>query len=106
MPKSLAIEKKADEISVQVPMTEEPGICPSCDNSPTCVYLKAHGGVVTYCEEYFGVSATEPQRPVRKAETRNIQAQQVKGLCVNCEKNKTCGYARPAEGIWHCEEYE
>ena len=29
MPKSLAIEKKADEISVQVPMTEEPGICPS-----------------------------------------------------------------------------
>jgi hypothetical protein len=29
----------------------------------------------------------------------------VKGLCVNCQKLSSCVFIRPAEGVWHCEEY-
>jgi len=106
MQKSISIQKKTDEIEVSAPAEVSPSICSSCDNSPSCVYLKADSGVITYCEEYLDLSAI-PKRPNGKTvPEKPAEPIVAKGLCINCEKNKTCGYTRPVEGIWHCEEYE
>ncbi len=106
MPKSVTIEKRADDIVSLAPAETKPGICPTCDNSPACVYLKANGGIVTYCEEYYDTAAITLRPQPKKAEIKPAEPVQAKGLCVNCEKQKTCGYSRPPEGTWHCEEYE
>jgi hypothetical protein len=29
----------------------------------------------------------------------------LKGLCINCEKRHTCSISKPKEGVWRCDEY-
>ena len=43
---------------------------------------------------------------VRELGSKEETTPEVKGLCVNCAHLETCRLPRPAQGVWHCEEYE
>jgi hypothetical protein len=89
------------------------GLCSTCNNAPTCIYLKNRRPPVTQCEEFDDYSAKQPNVSVSNSPAPTItQADQnretrvYKGLCVNCENRETCTLTKREGGIWHCEEYQ
>jgi hypothetical protein len=80
-------------------------LCSTCDYTPSCIYLKAHGGLIQYCEEYNCQKLAESviSEPI---EAEDIQPDLFRGLCANCAKKEACRFPKSAEGVWHCEEYE
>ncbi len=90
------------------------GLCGTCNHVKLCLMYRDMKTRVVYCEE-FEDSDPEPPRPARKT-TRTTKKkadpgldalrEQVRGLCVNCEKLAVCTYPKPAGGVWHCEDYE
>jgi hypothetical protein len=90
------------------------GLCSTCNNSPTCFH-RARRGPALFCElfdDYVavpagrnggGMSRAAPASATRMAAE---EAGRYAGLCINCEHRRTCSHPRPAEGVWHCEDYE
>ena len=83
------------------------GLCMSCNNALNCAYIQNSDQQILQCEEYEGYS--EPL--IRTADTKaGLQPKKMsgkfKGLCMDCENNETCMFAKPEEGVWHCSEYQ
>ena len=91
------------------------GLCPTCNNSPVCVYRKMRGFDALFCEMFDGYGFPRegeyregnpaPPRGATRAEPRTPAAETLTGLCSNCENRNECTYPRPEGGVWHCEEY-
>lgn len=91
------------------------GICSTCNNAPTCMYLKTRKPPVSQCEEFDNHSTERPKAaqygssetaPLIASTDQDREAVMYKGLCVNCENRKTCKLTKREGGIWHCEEYQ
>lgn len=95
-----------------IPAEEYQGLCSTCENAADCVFRQSQKDVVQYCEEYTNVVAKPAHHPKEESEpvgdnsSGEEERPQKKGLCMNCEKRDSCGYANSEVGIWHCEEYE
>jgi hypothetical protein len=91
------------------------GLCPTCNNLPTCVFFATRGPVHT-CELFEDYQP--PRRPnprkTEECQSRSIAAMTsealdnvlaLTGLCVNCELRHVCTFPAPPGGVWRCEEY-
>ena len=96
-------------------MGHSPGLCLTCNNSPTCVYRAMRGYDAIYCETFDagvppggGRPGDKYAAPVGAPSTIAPVESRVtvtRGLCVNCEHRDSCALPRPEGGVWHCEEY-
>jgi hypothetical protein len=89
------------------------GLCSTCDNAPTCSYLRSRRYPVLQCEEFTAftppdVRTRPPSRPRPEADTPHmspVRPNHLLGLCSTCEEWETCTYSRFEGGVWQCEEY-
>jgi hypothetical protein len=84
------------------------GICATCKNSPSCLYLKNAKEAVYHCEEFDNFEPAREMKTSIKTATVEPAAQlsNLKGLCLNCAKSGACSFTKPESGVWHCDEYE
>lgn len=90
------------------------GLCMSCNNAPSCFH-RARRGPALFCEMFddyvpgtlrIGDRVTSPSADASMAvRAADEDATKYAGLCMNCDQRRTCGYPRPAGGVWHCEDY-
>ena len=89
------------------------GLCSSCDHAPYCTFRRFAGQTVLHCEEWSGETValgTLGQPGLCEPPSRTVAALRLpnplpKGLCATCEEYRTCAFAKPKSGVWHCEEY-
>ncbi len=89
------------------------GLCRTCDNAPTCTYLRSRKDPVFYCEEFSAFTPSHVR--ARKLSPHwlgannpgpaRVRPNNLLGLCSTCEDWETCTFARAEGGVWHCEEY-
>lgn len=82
------------------------GLCSTCKNGPTCMFLDGVGRQILHCEE-FQVFQDKPERQhnIETNNFNNTSHSPLKGLCATCDNLVDCSYDKPECGIWHCEEY-
>jgi hypothetical protein len=90
------------------------GICSSCVNAPSCMYVTARRGPIYQCEDHSSYTPMEP-RVLRRgrmvAGSRNpgnptARHSRRQGLCGSCDYAETCTLSHSEGGVWHCLEYE
>lgn len=102
-------------------MVQEPnahGICSTCNARFNCLSLKnsiKENRLIVDCEEFDNSSAgpdgcagegtTHSEYPQSKTMTP-VKAPVAKGLCVNCEDNKTCRFPYFGSDVLFCEEHK
>ena len=82
-------------------------LCSTCSHETACGSRSTPERPILFCE-LFEVPAPVPTAaPVAAVPERPARDQGVehRGLCVNCDNRRECTMAKPAGGIWHCEEY-
>jgi|MudIll2142460700_1097286.scaffolds.fasta_scaffold868485_1 hypothetical protein len=105
MPKPVNVRQTVDGQTAATPVEKPVSLCATCDHNLTCVYFREHKGAIQFCEEYMTIEAAAPSQAEILPELPSNTASEFKGLCINCQKQATCVFVRPAEGVWHCEEY-
>lgn len=83
------------------------GLCTTCKNGPTCMFLNGLNRQILHCEE-FQIAEEEVEKQVNTLPGNNTQNEvktAVKGLCASCDNLSFCTFDKPESGIWHCEEY-
>lgn len=91
------------------------GICSTCNYAAECVHLKRNPDVVVWhCEDYDDY--VRPGEIITDRDIAGITVDlvptieefsgELKGLCMDCENNKSCVHAVRTGGVWHCEEYQ
>jgi hypothetical protein len=102
--------------TVRTTTTEYLGICSTCNHAPDCAHRIRNANTPIWdCENYddhvslsgveFNGGLSEILPKPRKSRRAEFDAIEYKGLCRNCENRDTCNIARPAGGVWNCEEY-
>jgi hypothetical protein len=93
------------------------GICSSCVNAPSCMYVRARRGPIYQCEDHSSYIPVEP-RVRRRSRTvtgsgnpdnagnPTARRSRLRGLCASCGYAETCSLSHSEGGVWHCEEYE
>ena len=81
----------------EIVIKELNGLCGSCIHFEDCVYRKNSQKVVIQCEVFESHGGVPG---------KTLGDTFVKGLCLNCSKNRYCNLPKEASGVWHCEEYE
>jgi len=85
------------------------GLCLTCDNSATCVYLEKRGRAAICCDLFVIGPPSVEARPQRRGASRGVEAPTgssgLKGLCSDCENRVGCILAGAEGGVWVCEEY-
>jgi hypothetical protein len=82
------------------------GLCGTCRNAPGCTFPRTAGVPVVECLEFDGESKVESAPVGRPVRTRLETTPREHGLCPWCDKRPTCVFAKPAGGVWFCEEYQ
>jgi hypothetical protein len=105
-----ATKKEREKRKERQHVIEVSGLCVSCATAETCSYRTNSRGPVHFCEE-FDSGLPLAQTKFRKITTpishtkHPVDAEGLKGLCVNCDNRGTCSHARTESGVWHCENY-
>jgi len=82
------------------------GICSTCKNKTSCLYIQNGNPPKHHCEE-FEVYSYQPvieNHPYFKRKKKEDKPA-LNGICKNCDNRKSCMNAKPERVIWHCEEY-
>jgi hypothetical protein len=90
------------------------GLCGTCRNASTCMYLRSSSKPILHCEEYEEPPPPPGKKPMEATMSMltnnpvNYSQEKSKyfGLCANCKHRETCKFPKPQGGVWHCEEYE
>ncbi len=95
--------KKQDSVS------EEPaqylGLCMTCIHTKDCGFRRDVSQAVLECDE-FDIGQTPETAVIEQPAAQQIApSTEFKGLCINCDLRQECKFPKPAEGVWHCEEY-
>jgi hypothetical protein len=107
-------ERVMRKISINPEHILKGGLCGTCRNASTCMYLRSASKPILQCEEYEefppqpGNKPMEATMSMNKNNSANNPQEKSKyfGLCANCKHRETCTFPKPAGGVWHCEEYE
>ncbi|MFC1588176.1 hypothetical protein ACFL54_07695 [Planctomycetota bacterium] len=91
------------------------GLCSTCNNAVSCIYLRERGHHALVCETFDSYSPRElPQAvtsftpPNGTIETPFGSSEETVmpgGLCRNCGNQTFCSFPKPDSGVWQCEEY-
>jgi len=86
------------------------GLCLACKHGEDCIYPRNRAHVALNCEQFelhSPMASSPPNRDQVELEElwKRSSRDEFKGLCSNCEERHACIYAKPAGGVWHCEEY-
>ena len=84
------------------------GLCSTCINAQSCSYRKKRGFDAIFCEMYVYDTGSTIESNTGEHEdlpSPVLNPGEFKGLCINCANRETCKLVKPAEGVWHCEEY-
>lgn len=94
-------------------LSHDYGLCGSCLRATDCTFPRDAGHPVRSCDEFDG------GRPRRKTKGPQVLAApapgfceeaterlDARGLCRTCARLSGCTFPRPADGVWHCEEFE
>lgn len=96
------------------PVVTNRGICSACVHEEECIYPRSRDQIVLNCGQFELCPPIAPLPPSRdqveleelwKKSSGDRPGTELKGLCSNCDERDTCIYAKPAGGVWHCEEY-
>jgi hypothetical protein len=88
------------------------GLCGTCRNAPTCMYLRNSSKPILHCEEFEEFPCDADNNPMEakmslvRSEGNPQEKSKYFGLCANCKHRDTCTFPKPQGGVWHCEEYE
>ncbi len=85
------------------------GLCATCKNGPTCMFLNGLNRQILHCEE-FEMPEGDTEKPSEENLEKSLphkekNLKEVKGLCATCDNLATCTYNKPESGVWHCEDY-
>ncbi len=93
-------------------------ICTSCFAEPDCPQSAELRHPIWFCNEFDTIKNSVDKDTKSKpnashsnnndliSKTKEKETRIYKGLCVNCENQKTCMLTIPEGGVWHCEEYQ
>ncbi|GAG40851.1 unnamed protein product, partial [marine sediment metagenome] len=109
------LTKHAKEIDSMVEIKNASGLYMTCNNAPSCFH-RARRGPALLCETFddyvpptvrIGDRVTTPTaEPSMAVSAAEEDASKYAGLCMNCDRRRTCRHPKPAGGVWHCEDYE
>lgn len=90
------------------------GLCSTCNNVSFCGFRSRRGFDALFCD-MFDISPNGHGRKEGLSEFKSSAmevmpyasspANNLKGLCYNCDNSKSCMLYRDDGGVWHCEEY-
>lgn len=108
-----AIEKTrqlGDKEEAMLALSENSGLCDTCNHSVDCAYrTRAHRAVV-HCEEFDAYQVPcVPREFPRLVEIADFEAEEsgrYTGLCINCDFRQGCLNSCCEHGVWHCENYQ
>jgi hypothetical protein len=90
-------------------ISENSGLCVTCDNAPDCMYVGDAEHPVMQCEQFSQHGGAPAARPTLEniAETLDEDAERFLaiGLCAKCANRTTCTLPRPPGGVWQCDAY-
>jgi hypothetical protein len=97
---------------VEKRISENSGLCVTCDNAPTCMYVGDAERPVMQCEE-FSQHGAPPAGPASRhaladlPEALDEEAERFLaiGLCAKCASRATCALPRPPGGVWQCDAF-
>ncbi|MEO0233964.1 MAG: hypothetical protein ABIN39_06225 [candidate division WOR-3 bacterium] len=84
------------------------GLCVTCKNSKSCIFLQNSTKSIISCEEFENVETTveKTKGDLKENFVSKVKGYDLKiGLCANCENKIDCKFEKPESGVWHCEEY-
>ncbi len=104
------VEEDDDRARVRMEQLIQVSLCSNCKHLGECAFLPKAFSPLTGCELYECGPSEKPRLTVVKnsgtpAEGLPESDDPLLGLCVNCENTNGCNLARPAGGVWMCEEY-
>jgi len=88
------------------------GLCSTCVNAATCMYLTSRRHPVHQCEQFDDyvppismrrANPTISDAGIEPTVVRQPNGQQ--GLCSTCDSWETCVFCHREGGVWHCDEY-
>lgn len=102
--------------------TRYKGLCGVCKLSSDCTFPRPHRAVAECLEfegmegngnghrkkavhESLGVTAGATADRTIPGRAARVPDHAVLGLCRTCDRLTTCSFAKPASGVWFCEEY-
>ncbi len=100
--------KKINEPKAKESVTEELGLCITCNHVADCAYIRNNKQPVVFCEEFDSTVPTVKEEEVAEhfpTVAEMSEWDEYKGLCLNCENRKDCAIRNKEIGVWHCEEY-
>jgi len=82
------------------------GLCVTCKNSNTCIFLQNSTKPIISCEEFENIETLETtKKDLKENLEKKEKVYELKGLCANCENRFDCKFEKPESCVWHCEEY-
>lgn len=87
------------------------GICSTCIHARTCRGALNAFRPVQFCDLFEIIEEPVKREAPAPAERSangggNGEADDFKGLCIDCVKRFECSKAVSETGVWHCEEYQ
>ena len=82
------------------------GLCTTCNDAGTCMYLVRAEVPIWRCEEFDdGSRAVRPTLHLAVEVDEQPPTVAVAGICSNCDNLDGCTFDKAEGGVWHCEEY-
>jgi hypothetical protein len=90
-------------------ISENSGLCVTCDHAPTCMYVGDAEHPVMQCEEFSqhggGSAARHTLVDLPEALDQEAERFLAVGLCATCANRETCTLPRPPGGVWQCDAF-
>jgi len=88
------------------------GLCRDCVKAGECTFSRHPDHPVRSCDEFEGANPPRPAPTplvvlarIFPLEHKPEEAESdLKGLCAQCARRRSCTYPKPAGGVWHCGE--
>jgi hypothetical protein len=95
-------------MKVAIAVLEQTGLCSTCAHKATCTTRMSFNGQIFHCEEFDNLTDHLPKPSANGVGEQRVSFEYapLKGLCMNCDKARTCSLPKSPEGVWYCNEYK
>ncbi|MBI4723390.1 MAG: hypothetical protein HY769_10435 [Candidatus Stahlbacteria bacterium] len=81
------------------------GLCSTCKNVSTCMYIGISGQPVLECEEFESCIASPIKTTIKSSSIVNKPNPVKYDICINCENQEDCSFIKPETNLLYCEEH-